>query len=309
MRAMGILVRGRAALAVAVAVLSVACGARDQLYIGQLGEQEPKLESTKTPRVSANDRGSPASLFEPVVLINPGQSNATGADKQGLPPGIPDASIPEWLNDLYYNDGPRAFGPLRVSPHGAVFSHEVALALRLKAAGYRVAVIKITKGGTFANRWTPPGAPGSAAYKFYPELSEALAALPAQFPRDRRFRFIVTWDQGEEEARSEKLPVVMSWPQNFAAIKAEIWARIHAQFADATLLEPFVIRTYTRITGGTFPGVLPGLQASVVSTPSHLIDSDDVGYRNDGVHRLGSGQLLLGNRIADVALSELQVRR
>ncbi|HVY27036.1 MAG TPA: hypothetical protein VHB79_10815 [Polyangiaceae bacterium] len=265
--------------------------------------------AAKVQRQPPVDCSSPGASFEPVVLINPGQSNATGADRKSLPAGIPDASIPEWLDDLYYKDGAHAFGPLRTSPHGAVFSHEVALALRLQAAGFHPAVIKITKGGSYSNRWTPPGAPGSAAAMFYPELSEALAALPAQFPCARHFRFVVTWDQGESEARSEKLEVVMAWPKNFVAIKNEIWARVHAQFADAVLLEPFVVRTYTHITGATFPDVFPGLQASVVSAPNHLIDSDDVGYRNDGVHRLGSGQIIIGNRIADVAIGELRALR
>jgi hypothetical protein len=302
---MAVTLRQASALATAAAAMALACGTAEGPTVAVAVEPQPSVAEVRTPRVTANQPASPQDLG-PIVLITTGQSNATGADKDGVPPGIPDATIPEWLDDLYYNDGSHAFGPLRVSPHGLVFSHELALAERLKGAGFRVAVIKITKGATFANRWTPPGAPGSAASRFYPELSEALAALPAQFPRAVRYRFVVTWDQGEAEARSSKLDTVMSWPASFAAIKKEIWARVHAQFPGASLLEPFVVRTYTQITGGTFPGVFPKLQASVVSQPNHLIDSDDVGYRSDGVHRLGTGQLVIGNRIADVAIAELR---
>jgi hypothetical protein len=299
------------ALALAVGAALLSCGARDQLSLagGAVGGEHGEPVAAKVQRSPHADCSRPGASFAPVVLITTGQSNATGADKNGLPAGVPDPSVPEWLDDLYYNDGSHSFGPLRTSPHGSVFSHEVALAFRLKAAGFYPAVIKVTKGASFSNRWTPPGLPGSAAAMFYPELSEALAALPAQFPCAKHFHFVVTWDQGESEARSDKLDVVMAWPKNFAAIKSEIWARVHAQFADATLLEPFVVRTYTQIKGATHPDVFPGLQASVVSAPNHLIDSDDVGYRNDGVHRLGSGQIMIGNRIADVAIGELQALR
>lgn len=72
-----------------------------------------------------------------------------GADWRSAPAGLPDPSVPFWLDDYYYNDGAHAFGPLAVSRHANVFAHELRTAQRLKQAGLDVAVIKLVQGATF----------------------------------------------------------------------------------------------------------------------------------------------------------------
>lgn len=231
-------------------------------------------------------------------LVYIGQSNMCGADWRGVPVGLPDATIPLWLNDFYYNDGTHAFGPLRVSTHGLVFSHEIRAAQRFREAGYDVAVIKLTQGATYINRWIPGAKAPSAASKVYVELAEAVAALPAQFPPDTDITYFWTWDQGEEEARYKDVVTVQAWSDDFALIRAGVEAILGP-------VDPYVIRTSSNIAGKTFPGVLEAEQASVVSRPEHLIDTNDVPLRTDDLHRTGPGQNMVGERLADVMLRDV----
>jgi len=226
------------------------------------------------------------------------QSNGTGSDSRSAPSGLPDPSIPFWVNDFYYHDGPLRFEPLdvRVAHHG-VYAHELQTALRLKQAGFQVAVIKLTKGGTFINRWLPGKPLGEQAFA---ELAQAWAAVPAQFPDESAFTPLWIVDQGEEEARYHQQPGVEKWSEYFFQVQAEVERIVGAE------LSPYVVATSSTIAGKTFPGVLEAQQASVVKAPSHLIPTNDLAFQPDNVHRTGAAQNALGDRIADVLLTELE---
>jgi hypothetical protein len=247
---------------------------------------------------AAPGRAKPAS-HTTYVLFYAGQSNMVGADWRNAPAGLPDPSVPFWLDDYYYGDGAHAFGPLAVSHHASVFAHELRTAQRLKQAGLDVAVIKLVQGATFINRWLPDFPPPSAGSKVYAELSEAVAALPARYPAGTKLVYLWTWDQGEAEARHRDLKVVESWAQSFRRIQAGFEAILGP-------LDPYVIRTCSTLSHKTFPGELEAQQASVVSRPSHLINTDDLEYRSDNLHRTGASQNIVGDRVADAMLQDIR---
>jgi len=232
-----------------------------------------------------------ALLTEPVdvlVLLDVvQQSNGTGTDQHDAPSGLPDPSIPFWVNDFYYHDGPLRFEPLnvRVSHHG-YFSHEIRTAQALKEAGRHVAVIKLTKGATYLSRWLPGKAMGDLALA---ELAQAWAALPAQFPEGSVFHPIWIVDQGEEEARYFDQPSVERWSGYFRKIQTAVEGVVGEP------LSPYVVRTSSLIRGKTFPGVLEAQQAAVAG---HLFTTEDLEVQSDGVHRTGRAQNILGDRIA-----------
>lgn len=229
-----------------------------------------------------------------VVPINAGQSNQLGADKLNPPANLPDVSIPFIVNDLHYNDGTHAFGPLDVWKHGLVYSHEISELRTLQAAGYRTAGIKIVKGATFINRWIPScNASGCAAYFFYPQLAEAVGLLPAQFPDATTFVFLFNWDQGEEEARYNSLPTVQHWSEDFGSVWAGVQSTILGVMPNAVILPPYVMQTDSLITGKTFPGVLEGEQQSV-TIASHIFNKTGYSKISDGVHLQGTSQTALG---------------
>jgi hypothetical protein len=239
------------------------------------------------------------------VLIYAGQSNMVGADSSSTPAWLPFAPIPEWFSDLFYDDGLHRWDPLHVSPHGAVFSHEVQTAKRLYDAGYQVAVIKMAQGATFSNRWVPSW-PGGPAQEFYTELAEAVASLTTQFPNATGFRFHFTWDQGEEEARygypspnTAETAVIMAWDDNVNAIRAQVETIVGID------VDFQVVRTCSTIDHKVLPGVLEQLQLNVVDDPADLHDTNDLVFRSDNVHRIGASQLTLGDRIADRILAKL----
>jgi hypothetical protein len=221
------------------------------------------------------------------VLIYAGQSNMVGANTIGTPAGLPDSSIPMWLNDFFYDDGTHAFGDMRVSTHASVFSHEIATARYLQSNGLSVAIIKLVQGATFSNRWVPLAGVGSPGSKFYPELAEAWAALPAKFPGETVFLPIFIFDQGEEEARYSDLPTVQAWGENHALIVAGVRGVV------GRLSLYYVVRTCSTITGETFPGVLEGEQQGAVPN-GRWFDTNWATFEADNVHRLGSSQNTLG---------------
>lgn len=222
------------------------------------------------------------------------QSNGAGTDVRDPPAGIPDASIPFWSNDLAKLDGPREFRALDVRAETAgTFSHEIRTAQRLKQAGHRVAVIKLTKGGSFINRWIP-GAYISDVGE--PELRLAWATLPSLFPEGTRLVPIWVVDQGESEARYFDQPSVEKWSSFFLLVQAQLESIVGEP------LKPYVVQTSSTIRNKTFPGVLEAQQASVAHG---LIDPSDLPTRADGVHRTGASQNIVGERIADAILADI----
>jgi hypothetical protein len=234
------------------------------------------------------------------ILILNGQSNAVGASTDSRPAGLPDASIPMWRQDYYYNDGPHAFVPMNVYPRNNTFGQEIALARALQAAGKTVAVIKLVRGATYITRWLPTMYVGQV---FYPELAEAWAAAHVLFP-GKQLVPLWTWDQGQEEGvythtnQAAALAVVKAWSDNFAIVRSNVQATIgHTS--------PYVIQTSRNMTGHTFPWVIEDEQASVVDVPSHLIPTDDLALKSDGKHYTGAAQNTLGARTAAVILTDI----
>lgn len=232
-----------------------------------------------------------------VYLIGNSQSNGVGPDAANAPSGLPDSAIPEYLDTFYYTDYPDVFASLNVDTlHSNYYSHEITVAKRLKAAGLKVAVIKLAKGATYLSQWKAGQTLGDS---YITKLTDAWSQLPAQFPGETEFKVIWVTDQGEEEARYFDQPTVQTWAASHASIKASIEAVL------GQTLRPYVIRTCSTITGKTFPGVLEAQQATAAVDAEHLFNTDDLTFQSDGVHRTGLSQQTLGNRIADQILKDI----
>jgi hypothetical protein len=249
---------------------------------------------------------SPAPPLEEVLMgVHPriclGQSNLTGSDKTGLPTVLPNAACELWLNDYHYNDGTHAWGPLRVSPHSDVFSHEVQTSLRLLAAGIISPVIKLSQGATFSNRWRPDFGGESAGTKVYKEIVEAMSKLRDRYPGLTIFPPFLVVDQGEAEARYKDLPTIRGWADNWNLVSSTVQNDVGS---DPDII---VVRTCSTIEGKTFPGVLEEVQASICA-PEDLINTNDLEYKIDNVHRKGTSQNIVGDRIADRMLVRIAAR-
>ncbi len=236
------------------------------------------------------------------LLLVAGQSNAAGTDKANPPAGLPDASIPLWRNSYYDNSGSHTWDALDLDrTHGLTYSHEVATARAVQAAGYRVGVIKLTQGSTYMNRWVPGAKVGWAGSKFYAEISEAMAAAPAAFPGATDFVVHFIWDQGEAEARYFDEPTVRKWHQQYVLVRGGVEQAVGGP------VHAHIVRTSSVIVGKTFPGVLEEQQALSADDPEHLHNTDDATVRKDGVHRAGAFQSLLGaQRIAPRVLADIE---
>lgn len=232
-----------------------------------------------------------------VYLLGNSQSNGVGTQASNVPSGLPDASIPFYLDTFYYNDYSGTFESLNVDTrHNNYYSHEITVAQRLKEAGLKVAVIKLAKGATYLNMWLAGQALGN---EYLVELANAWALLPAQFPGETEFKVLWVTDQGEEEARYFDQPTVQRWAEWHGSIKSSVEGVI------GQTLRPYVVRTWSGITGKTFPGVLEAQQAIAAVDSAHLFNTNDLTYQVDGVHRTGLSQQTLGNRIADQILQDI----
>ncbi len=237
---------------------------------------------------------------EALGFILMGQSNGVGAANDNRPAALPDASIPFWRNDYYYNDGPHAFRSLDVYARNNTFSVEVAAARAIQATGRDVFVIKLVRGATYINRWIPGAPVGTVVY---PELAEAWAAAAALYPAGTKLVPIFVWYQGEEEAvyrhadDAKALAYVQQWASFFSTVRSNVEAIVGP-------VEPYIFRTNSFIAGGNHVAVLQAEQAES-ALPSRLIWTDDAVLKADGKHNTGATSNMLGARLAAQIIADL----
>ncbi len=240
----------------------------------------------------------------PFVFIA-GQSNALGASKDNRPPGFPDATVPYWRQDYYYNDAPHAFGPLSVASRNSTFGVELTLARALQARGFHPAIVKLGRGSTLINRWIPSAAYGQLLLA---ELAEAWASAHALDP-EATWVPIFVWYQGESDAiywhqtkQAQALAYVQQWSENFALIRGAVEGVIGPTF-------PYIMATRSDLPGRTFPGVIEAEQAASVDFADHLLPTMHVTLNPDGKHVTGLGMTILGSELGELVASDLELGR
>lgn len=227
-----------------------------------------------------------------IVLFVAGQSNAEGMSTDSVPGGVPDATIPEFQFSFGKAKALQQEAFLSVAPaFDGTLSHELCAAKALQAAGRRVAVIKITHGGTYISQWDPTG-PGVPYVKKF-EL--AVSLLAKEFPSGTAFDFRWVWDQGENEAKLGDPEVTAAWPGRLAALRAAF------EGVAKQPLDPYIVITWSPRYKKASMDAVRAVQTSIAS-PGHAIDSYGSAFGADMIHRTGAADCLIGQAYAEKIL-------
>jgi hypothetical protein len=241
------------------------------------------------------------------VYLVGGQSNADGrASVAGLSPPLSDplSSVPIYYDDDFTADGAR-WQDLRPgmsegygqSTNGtSLFGPELAFghSLHDSTPDEPMAIIKYAYGGTNLDvQWNPGVGGEPRGLHFVNFLSTVQAGLAAMDPGAVPVLSGMIWMQGEADASS----AVMSagYEENLANLIAVIRDEFDAPYM------PFVIGQIANAKPYAYGPQVQQAQYNVSRAVPHtaMVSTSDLGLKSDNVHYDTSGQLALGQRMAD----------
>lgn len=218
----------------------------------------------------------------PVILtFESGQSNEIGTDS-GPTPGLPDASIPFYFNQIGTVDT-GAFVPLQINPASGNHGAEYTYGLEIKSDGHDQAILKLGRGSTTMSDWVP-GQPNYEALAA--SFRDAMLELKTLYG-GRFFRNVFCWYLGEDDARA--LSGGITYGANFLLFQAGIaglaayptWKRFH------TVLTPNWLALAK-------PTALYSVNYWQTLYSGWTINVDSLPRKGDDVHLTAAGEDALG---------------